>query len=130
MVASLAVFGFGNVGRVLARQTLDIGQRVVAVADSSCVLVSSKGFSYGDLESLGNDKQAGKRLSDMNIKGAEVISNPEDALKMLASKNNLDCVTDCSAFADPKTYVSCFLCLTGDFDTYISYYQLKGFQFL
>jgi len=103
--ATVGVFGFGNVGRTLARQVMDVGLRVGLVADSSAVLVSKgpKGFSRDALKAIGDAKAAGQRLAD--VSGDFVAHNsPSSAIESFASHEN-PVVADCSAFESPEPYL-------------------------
>uniref|UniRef100_A0A7S3PA70 Homoserine dehydrogenase n=1 Tax=Aplanochytrium stocchinoi TaxID=215587 RepID=A0A7S3PA70_9STRA len=102
---NLTVFGFGSVGRVLCRQALDIGIGVVAVADSTGVLVSSNSsFSSEELNTISKAKESGKRLSDISTPTATLLQ-PLDAVDYIAKNSQSPVVADCSAYDDPSTYL-------------------------
>jgi homoserine dehydrogenase len=106
-MCTVGVFGFGNVGRTLARQAKDVGIRVSLVADSSGVLVSNAvgGFNRKQLAALGEAKSAGKKLS-AQLGEWTVFESASEALD--SSKFKL-CVkpvlADCSAFESPEAYL-------------------------
>ena len=70
---SLALFGCGQIGRALIKQIIHqkeylqqkihVRTKVIALADSSGLLIDEKGFSQGKLEELTSFKQKGGRLA-------------------------------------------------------------------
>uniref|UniRef100_A0A7S2WNL9 Homoserine dehydrogenase n=1 Tax=Mucochytrium quahogii TaxID=96639 RepID=A0A7S2WNL9_9STRA len=104
----LAVIGFGNVGRTLCRQTLDVGGKVFAVADSSGVLARrGDGFSHSDIEEIAKRKADGVPLGSIEYEGCEHFRSPEEMIKGQGGQlaEGVSCIADCSASGDASKYI-------------------------
>lgn len=98
---SLAVFGFGNVGRVLCEQALAVGCAVPVVADSSAAIVKSSGLTSDDLRTLGEAKAGGVKLAEAAASVADArVSTPKEAVAFMAKLPGKPGVADTSANAN------------------------------
>ncbi|GBG31086.1 Homoserine dehydrogenase [Hondaea fermentalgiana] len=98
---SLAVFGFGNVGRVLCEQAVAVGCAVPVIADSSAAIVKKSGLTREDLETLSAAKASGTRLADAVSSVAEAtVATPTEAVNFMATLPGKPGLADVSANAN------------------------------
>lgn len=87
---SVALFGFGQIGRALTRQLLQqatyfrhnlgLEMRIAAVSDRSGVLVEESGFDRAALESLMERKEQKKPLASAKGRARRTLSSDGDAI--------------------------------------------------
>lgn len=102
----LAIFGFGNVGRVLAKKALKTGSSVSIIADSSGLLLHNDlNFTINELNEIENQKNTGKKLIDIELNNA-IFSKTNSFFKNSSKSILKDLVlADCSSFKDANAYV-------------------------
>eukprot|EP00924_Labyrinthula_sp_SR-Ha-C_P008600 augustus_masked-scaffold_37-processed-gene-1.42-mRNA-1 protein AED:0.00 eAED:0.00 QI:0/-1/0/1/-1/1/1/0/359 len=105
----LAVFGFGNVGRVLSKYAIASGAELTAIADSSGVLLpkSSSSFTTKELDEFSTLKSTNSSLKEISQKFPETIwLDIESYIADLKSPETNEMVlADCSAYGNATTYL-------------------------
>ena len=67
-MVKISIFGYGNVGKKLARYALQTGAQIIHLADSNGIIYKQSGFTQNDLDIAENSSSVTKiNLPDSSI---------------------------------------------------------------